>query len=160
MTERGPAAAIFEFPGSWDAIDAHYQERGWTDGLPIVPPTEAAVRELLRWTDRDILTMTFVGAVPADTLRAFLRMLTLDPEERRRRGGPARVWAAEGLNTIVVEQIDYAKVLPLLALDGNRTGPFSRVKLVDKLMPLAKNADVHVWNERLGDWKPPKDGLK
>ena len=44
MTERGPAAAIFEFAGPWDAIDAHYQERGWTDGLPIVPPTEAAVR--------------------------------------------------------------------------------------------------------------------
>ena len=44
-----------------------------------------------------------------------------------------------------------------MALDGNRTGPFSRAKLVDKLMPLAKNADVHVWNERLGDWKPPTD---
>jgi hypothetical protein len=62
MTERGPAAAIFEFPGSWDAIDAHYQERGWTDGLPIVPPTEAAVRELLRWTDRDPLEL--VGILP------------------------------------------------------------------------------------------------
>ena len=61
--------------------------------------------------DRDILTVTFVGAVPADTLRAFLRMLTLDPEERRRRGGPARVWAAEGLSAIAIEQIDYAKVL-------------------------------------------------
>lgn len=61
--------------------------------------------------DRDILTITFVGAVPADTLRAFLRMLTLDPDERRRRGGPARVWAAEGLNTIAIEQVDYAKVL-------------------------------------------------
>src|SRR6476659_9635202 len=32
--------------------------------------------------DCDILAMTFVGAVPADTLRAFLRMLTLDPDER------------------------------------------------------------------------------
>ena len=32
-----------------------------------------------------------------------------------------------------------------------------RQKLVDKLMPLAKNADVHIWNERLGDWKPPGD---
>ena len=38
-------------------------------------------------------------------------MLTLDPEERRRRGGPARVWAAEGQSAIVIEQIDYAKVL-------------------------------------------------
>jgi len=42
-----------------------------------------------------------------------------------------------------------------MALDGNRTGPFSRLKLVDKLMPLAKGADVHIWNERLDGWKPP-----
>src|SRR4051812_15689909 len=41
-----------------------------------------------------------------------------------------------------------------MALEGARTGPFSRQKLVDKLMPLAKNADVHIWNERLGGWKP------
>ena len=43
MSSRGPAATIFEFDGAWDAIDAHYQDRGWTDGLPIVPPTRAAV---------------------------------------------------------------------------------------------------------------------
>ena len=42
-----------------------------------------------------------------------------------------------------------------MALDGNRTGPFTRPKLVDRLMPLAKNADVHIWNERLDGWKPP-----
>src|SRR2546422_111037 len=53
MSELGPAATIFDFPGPHEEIDALYQERGWTDGLPIVPPTEAAVREFLRWTDRD-----------------------------------------------------------------------------------------------------------
>ena len=42
-----------------------------------------------------------------------------------------------------------------MALEGNRTGPFTRQKLVDKLMPLAKDADVHIWNERLDGWKPP-----
>jgi len=41
MTERGPAATTFLFPNAYEEIDAHYQERGWTDGLPIVPPTEA-----------------------------------------------------------------------------------------------------------------------
>jgi predicted Zn finger-like uncharacterized protein len=44
-----------------------------------------------------------------------------------------------------------------MALDGNRTGPFPRQKLVDRLLPLARNADVHIWNERLGTWKPPGD---
>ena len=42
-----------------------------------------------------------------------------------------------------------------MALDGKRTGPFSKHQLVDKLAPLSKNADVHIWNEKLGDWKPP-----
>src|SRR6266849_5506955 len=53
MSELGSVATIFDFPGTHEEIDALYQERGWTDGLPIVPPTEAAVREFLRWTDRD-----------------------------------------------------------------------------------------------------------
>jgi hypothetical protein len=52
MSERGPAAATFEFAGAYDEIDAHYQERGWTDGLPIVPPTEARVHAFLAATDR------------------------------------------------------------------------------------------------------------
>jgi len=31
----------------------YYLERGWSDGLPIVPPTEEAVAQMLRYTDRD-----------------------------------------------------------------------------------------------------------
>src|SRR5262245_56266752 len=33
--------------------------------------------------DRDILTLTFIGEVPGDALHAFLRLLTMDPAERR-----------------------------------------------------------------------------
>jgi hypothetical protein len=62
MTAAGPAAATFEFPGAWEEIDAHYQERGWTDGLPIVPPTDAAVRAFLATTDRD--PREIVGVLP------------------------------------------------------------------------------------------------
>ncbi|HEU5319571.1 MAG TPA: hypothetical protein VFX28_02125, partial [Methylomirabilota bacterium] len=42
--------------------DAHYQERGWTDGLPIVPPTERRVHELLKQTARD--PREVVGVLP------------------------------------------------------------------------------------------------
>jgi hypothetical protein len=59
---QGPAATTFVFPGRHEEIDAHYQERGWTDGLPIVPPTEAAVHAFLRQTDRD--PREIVGALP------------------------------------------------------------------------------------------------
>ena len=44
-----------------------------------------------------------------------------------------------------------------MALDGNRTGPFSRRQLIDRVAPLPKGADVHVWNEKLGSWKPPAE---
>ena len=53
MNALGPAAKTFLLEGAYANINRHYQERGWTDGLPIVPPTEDDVRECLRWTDRD-----------------------------------------------------------------------------------------------------------
>ena len=60
--------------------------------------------------DRDILTVTFVGTIPPETIHAFLRLLTLDPAERRREGGPARMWARQGHDAISIEQVDYEKV--------------------------------------------------
>jgi hypothetical protein len=44
-----------------------------------------------------------------------------------------------------------------MALDGNRTGPFSRKQLLDKIAPLPRDADLHVWSEKLGSWKAPTD---
>jgi HEAT repeat protein len=61
--------------------------------------------------DRDILTITFVGDVPEDALHGFLRLLTLETGERRARGGPAAIWQVDGHESIVIEQIDYRKVL-------------------------------------------------
>ena len=37
--------------GSFDEIQRVFLDSGWTDGLPIVPPTEKAVSEFLRFTD-------------------------------------------------------------------------------------------------------------
>ena len=61
--------------------------------------------------DRDILTLTFIGAIPPETIQAFLGVLTLDPAERRAQGGPARIWARQGHESLGIEQIDYEKVL-------------------------------------------------
>jgi HEAT repeat protein len=61
--------------------------------------------------DRDILHITFVGEVPIDALRAFLRVLTIEAEERRSRGGPAQMWVSDGHPSIIIEQVDYQKVL-------------------------------------------------
>jgi hypothetical protein len=62
MIASGPSAATFEFSGVYDDVDALYQERGWTDGLPIVPPTEARVRACLAYTDRD--PRDLIGVLP------------------------------------------------------------------------------------------------
>lgn len=61
--------------------------------------------------DRDILQMGFLGDVPLEALHSLLRVFTLDAVERRERGGPAQMWLAEGHPSIVIEQVDYRRVL-------------------------------------------------
>jgi hypothetical protein len=61
--------------------------------------------------DRDLLRITFIGDVPTAAIVALLRLLSLDPAERRARGGPAVIWAAESQPSLVLEQVDYQKVL-------------------------------------------------
>jgi hypothetical protein len=41
------ASEVIELPDSLEAVDDHFREHGWTDGLPIVPPTEPRVRAML-----------------------------------------------------------------------------------------------------------------
>ncbi|NLA74097.1 MAG: hypothetical protein GX846_01230 [Deltaproteobacteria bacterium] len=48
VTEPLPRIA---FKGSYQDINRFYYRNGWTDGLPIVPPTEEAVKEMLQGTD-------------------------------------------------------------------------------------------------------------
>ena len=50
LVEPEPGDVVFE--GTPDEVNRFFYENGWSDGLPIVPPTEARVREFLRFTDR------------------------------------------------------------------------------------------------------------
>ena len=61
--------------------------------------------------DRDLLQITFIGEVPPDAVLALLKLLTLDADERRRRGGPAAIWTGNGHPSIQLEQIDYQQML-------------------------------------------------
>src|SRR5436309_14598789 len=40
-------AEVLELPDSLEAVEAHFRERGWADGLPIVPPTPERVEVML-----------------------------------------------------------------------------------------------------------------
>jgi hypothetical protein len=52
MSPLGPVARTLRIRGGYAAILRHYQDQGWTDGLPIVPPTEDDLRAFLQYTDR------------------------------------------------------------------------------------------------------------
>ena len=47
-----PAEREIVFSGTFEAVNAHFHEKGWTDGLPVVPPTLEKVEAFLRFTDR------------------------------------------------------------------------------------------------------------
>jgi hypothetical protein len=52
-TEREPDPREIVFSGSFDEVQDHFHAQGWSDGLPVVPPTIERVERFLRFTDRD-----------------------------------------------------------------------------------------------------------
>ena len=60
LTEQPPAAQALQepapgevlFEGTFEEVNRLFLENGWTDGLPIVPPTMDKIEEFLAFTDR------------------------------------------------------------------------------------------------------------
>ena len=76
-----------------------------------VPPNAQVAEAARLLHDCDLLRLTFSGSVPADAVSRLLRLLTLDRDTLRARGGPAGVWSEDGHGSITLEQIDFAHVL-------------------------------------------------
>jgi hypothetical protein len=59
QTGKTPRVA---FKGSLQDVNRYYYGKGWTDGLPIIPPTAAAVAEMLTGTDlpHDYIVATLI----------------------------------------------------------------------------------------------------
>ena len=49
--QKSDTESQFACKGSLDEINLYFTQNGWTDGLPIIPPTEARVAEFLKYTD-------------------------------------------------------------------------------------------------------------
>jgi HEAT repeat protein len=81
------------------------------DGAPGDLPHLAIAEAATLLHDCDLLELIFFGEVPPQAIDALLRVLTLDGAERRRRGGPAKIWSTTGHPSIALVQIDYTKVL-------------------------------------------------
>ncbi len=52
-SEVEPAMRDIVFSGTLDQVQEHFEEQGWTDGLPVIPPTLDRVEAFLQYTDRD-----------------------------------------------------------------------------------------------------------
>ena len=79
-------------------------------GIPL--PEEQPVAEAARLLhDHDLLQITFLGDPPVEALQAFLTVLSTPADDLRRDGGPAAAWEHGGHSSIVLEQIDYEKLL-------------------------------------------------
>src|SRR5581483_6686693 len=96
--------------------------------------------------DRDLLRITFIGDVPAEAIHAFLRVLALEPTERRKRGGPARIWETEGHPSLALEQIDYSKVLA--REEGEVAEPAKRDDLWKSIVNSIAGGQKAVFDER------------
>ncbi len=58
----GQPASTVELPDDVAAISREFAARGWSDGLPVIPPTEARVAAMLGGTPRDPLEV--IGILP------------------------------------------------------------------------------------------------
>lgn len=66
VDDPGPEEVVFA--GTLDEIQEHFLLRGWSDGLPVMPPTLRAVRRSLQYTDRE--PHEVIGIVPPDNREA------------------------------------------------------------------------------------------
>jgi hypothetical protein len=74
IVEPGPTDVVFE--GTFEDVNRVFYENGWSDGLPIVPPTDARVRRFLRFTDRDADEV--IGVLLPDQRRATVRSVAVN----------------------------------------------------------------------------------
>ncbi len=92
------------------------------EGVPVAAKERPIAEAAALLHDRDILHLTFTGEVPAQAVKALLTLLALDGASLRERGGPAQAWTDFGHQSILIEQIDYKKVLE----DRERTSEVTR----------------------------------
>lgn len=62
MAQQALQAERFEVQDDLWAVNALFEEKGWTDGLPIIPPTEERVAQMLAAVKRD--PSDVIGTVP------------------------------------------------------------------------------------------------
>src|SRR5262245_1208630 len=72
-------------------------------GVEVGGHESGAIAEAARWLhDRDIVRLTFAGAIDVSELQTLLTILSEDPRITRQRGGPATVWGEVGVTALAI----------------------------------------------------------
>ncbi len=74
--ETAPPPDGVVFTGNYDEIEHYFAENGWTDGLPIVPPTPERVAAFLKYTDRP--PESVVAVVPPAYRKTTVRLVAVN----------------------------------------------------------------------------------
>ena len=64
------------FHGSLDEINLYFTQQGWTDGLPIIPPTAEKVAEFLKYTD--LRPDDVIAAIPPSYRQATAKTVAVN----------------------------------------------------------------------------------
>ena len=85
---RVPPAVSFDAPDDLEAINRLYREKRWSDGLPIVPPTETRVARMLGADDAfDVFGVHGVGGIVGAILTGVFAAPGLGGTQPRRIRG-------------------------------------------------------------------------
>jgi len=74
--EKKAAPDGIVFTGSLDEVNSYFSQNGWTDGLPVIPPTPARVNEFLKYTD--LAPDEIIAAIPPSYRKATARLVAVN----------------------------------------------------------------------------------
>ena len=64
------------YSGNLDEVNLYFSQNGWTDGLPIIPPTPSRVNEFLKYTD--LAPDELIAAIPPTYRKATARLVAVN----------------------------------------------------------------------------------
>jgi hypothetical protein len=133
---ENPARIIFK--GSLEEVNRFFYRRGWTDGLPVLPPTEEIVAEMLTGTD-----------LSADHLVAELEPRRGKATVERIAINAAMAGALPTYMPLLIAGVQALAANPISGMMAASTGSFSPFWLING--PISK--DLHI-NSSFGAMSP------
>ena len=76
QAEKTQAENGIVYSGNLDEVNQYFARNGWTDGLPVIPPTQARVNEFLKYTDRSADEV--IAEIPPTYRKATVRLVAVN----------------------------------------------------------------------------------